>query len=81
MNIYVGNLSPGTSESELRQAFTNFGDVGKISMDEHKRENNAYSFCFVEMPLNEHAAVAIVQLNGKEMGGNLLTVVESGIKI
>jgi RNA recognition motif-containing protein len=81
VNIYVGNLSPKTSEWQLRKAFARYGKVGKIAMDEQPRDGDAYSFCFVEMPFDNQASVAIRELNGEKLGGYALTIKESGVGI
>ncbi len=81
MNIYVGNLSPKTSEWQLRKAFERYGKVGKISMDTNPVEKATYRFCFVEMPFDNQASVAIKELNGKNLGSSPLTVVESGVTV
>ena len=81
MNIYVGNLSPKTSEWQLRKAFARYGKVGSISMDEPPRDGDVYGFCFVEMPFDNQASVAIRELNGEKLGGNALIIRESGVSI
>ena len=81
MNIYVGNLSPRTSEGQLRKAFDRYGKIGKISIDEQPRDSAAYGFCFVEMPFDNQASTAIRELNGKKLNGNALRVKESGVII
>jgi len=81
MNIYVGNLSPRTLKWHLRRMFRRYGAVGNISMDKRPGNGNPYNFCFVEMPMDDQASLAIKELNGKKMGGYLLTVKESGVSI
>lgn len=81
MNIYVGNLSPKTSESQLRKAFERYGKVGKISIDKKHQDPATYNFCFVEMPLSDEAAVAIRELNGKKLGESTLTIIGSGVSV
>lgn len=81
MNLYVGNLSPKTSESQLRKAFARFGTVGQISLHEPPADSDAYRFCFVEMPVDSQASVAISALSGEKMDGSLLTIKESGVSI
>ncbi|MDH3892418.1 MAG: RNA-binding protein [candidate division Zixibacteria bacterium] len=81
MNIYVGNLSPKTSDQQLRKAFEMYGKVDKVSLDSKPRNDDAYGFCFVEMPFENQASRAIKQLHGKMMGGASLTVKESGVSI
>lgn len=81
MNIYVGNLSPRTSARQLRKAFEVYGKVDKISIDEKPRNDDAYGFCFVEMPFDNQASRAISELNGKMLGGCTLNIKESGVSI
>jgi RNA recognition motif-containing protein len=77
VNIYVGNLSPRTSESHIREAFARFGKVGKISMAAETSVTNSFGYCFVEMPFAYQATVAIRELNGKLLGENPLNISES----
>ena len=79
MNIYVGNLSPRTSVSQLRKAFEMYGTVDIVSLDARPRDDDAYGFCFVSMPLADQASRAIEQLHGQMPSGNSLTVRESGL--
>ena len=79
MNIYVGNLSPKTSELQVRKAFEMYGKVDKISLESKPRDDDAYGFCFVEMPFENQASRAIKQLHGKMLGGCTLTIKESGV--
>ncbi|MFH2049409.1 MAG: RNA-binding protein [bacterium] len=81
MNIYVGNMSPKTTEWQLRREFDRYGKVGKISMDKHSNDENAYSSCFVEMPFDTQATVAIRELNGKILSGFTLNIKESGVSL
>jgi RNA recognition motif-containing protein len=77
MNIYVGNLSYGMTEDELRDAFAAYGDVtsAKILMD--RETGRSRGFAFVEMPNKSEGEAAIAQLNGKELGGRALRVNEA----
>jgi RNA recognition motif-containing protein len=77
MNIYVRNLSPETSRSELLGCFETFGKVTDVTISTYKVEGVSRSSGFVEMPSHEHALAAIAGLQGKELGGNLLKI-ESG---
>jgi RNA recognition motif-containing protein len=81
MNIYVGNLSPIVSESQLRKTFEMYGKVDKVSLNNKERGKAAYNFCFIEMPFAEQASRAITQLHGKVLSGQSLTVRESGVSV
>ena len=74
MNIYVGNLSWGTSEEDLQKAFGTFGQVQSVSIVKDKFSGESRGFGFVEMPDTTEADQAISSLNGTDMGGRNLTV-------
>ncbi|MBI3359509.1 MAG: RNA-binding protein [Chloroflexi bacterium] len=77
MNIYVGNLSRETTESELRTAFEAFGQVTSAAIIKDKYSGESRGFGFVEMPNRPEAQAAITGLNGKPLGGRTLTVNEA----
>jgi RNA recognition motif-containing protein len=77
MNIYVGNLSYGMSEAELRDAFAAFGDVSSVKILMDRETGRSRGFAFVEMPNQHEAQSAITQLNGKELGGRALRINEA----
>jgi RNA recognition motif-containing protein len=77
MNIYVGNLSYGMSEDELRDAFGAFGEVSSVKILMDRETGRSRGFGFVEMPNNSEAETAIAQLNGKDVGGRALRINEA----
>lgn len=77
MNIYVGNLSYGMSEDELRDAFGAFGQVSTVKILMDRETGRSRGFGFVEMPNKNEAETAIVQLNGKDVGGRALRINEA----
>jgi RNA recognition motif-containing protein len=77
MNIYVGNLSYGMTEAELREAFGSFGEVSSVKILMDRDTGRSRGFGFVEMPNQGEAEAAIAQLNGKEMGGRALRINEA----
>ena len=74
MNIYVSNLSFHTSEADLKDLFSKFGNVtsAKIIMD--RETNRSRGFAFVEMPSEEEGNAALSGLNQKEIEGRPLSV-------
>ncbi len=76
-NIYVGNLSYGTSDADLEQLFTEFGQVtsAKVIMD--RETGRSKGFGFVEMASDDDASQAIEALNGKDLDGRGLKVNEA----
>ncbi len=77
MNIYVGNLAYGTGEEELRNAFSQYGEVSSAAVIKDKFTGESRGFGFVEMPSSEEAKAAIAALNGKDVGGRTLRVSEA----
>jgi RNA recognition motif-containing protein len=77
MNIYVGNLSYGMSEDELRDAFAAFGEVSSVKILMDRETGRSRGFGFVEMPNKNEAETAIAQLNGKDVGGRALRINEA----
>ena len=63
MNIYVGNLSYGVTEDELREAFGAYGEISSVSLISYKFSGQSKGFGFVEMPNNSEADAAIKALN------------------
>ena len=76
MNIYVGNLPFATTEEELKDIFSEFGEVdsAKIIMD--RETGRSKGFGFVEMSDNS-AKKAIADLDGTEVNGKNITVNEA----
>ncbi len=77
MNLYIGNLSWGTSEADLQQLFEAYGEVSSCKIVTDKMTNRSKGFGFVEMPNNDEANAAINALNGKDVGGRNISVNEA----
>src|SRR5437868_9131213 len=76
-NLFVGNMSFHTTESELTELFKPFGQVGRVNLVKDRETGRARGFAFVEMPNDEEAAKAIAGLDGKQVGGRNLKVNEA----
>ncbi len=63
MNIYVGNLAYTVVESDLQEAFSEFGEVSSVRLVSDKFSGKSKGFGFVEMQSNEEAEAAIAALN------------------
>src|SRR5918912_3917112 len=75
--LYVGNLNFRTTSDELREIFSQAGEVENATVVEDRDTGRSRGFGFVEMATAEGAAAAIEQFNGKEFGGRALTVNEA----
>jgi RNA recognition motif-containing protein len=76
-NLFVGNLSFQTKESDLTALFHGFGQVTRVHVAVDRETGRARGFAFVEMPNDEEAAKAIAALNGKEVDGRAIKVNEA----
>jgi RNA recognition motif-containing protein len=81
MNIYVGNLAPEVTETELTNAFKAFGQVKSAQVMRELFSGASKGFGFVEMPGKQHSLDAIAGLNGKEFHGRPLRVNEARPKV
>ena len=77
MNIYVGNLLFDVAESDLREAFEQFGAVTEVRLIMDKFSGKSKGFCFIEMPNKDEAQKAIDEMNGKEFMGREIKASET----
>lgn len=77
MNLYVSNLSYTLTDDELRAAFEAFGDVSSARVILDRESGRSRGFGFVEMPNNTQATAAIEGMNGAEVGGRPIKVIEA----
>jgi cold-inducible RNA-binding protein len=76
-NLFVGNMSFQTTESDLRALFEPFGQITRVHAAMDRETGRARGFAFVEMANDDEAAKAIAALDGKEVGGRNLKVNEA----
>jgi RNA recognition motif-containing protein len=76
-NLFVGNMSIQTTESDLQTLFQPFGQVTRIHIVMDRETGRARGFAFVEMPNDDEATKAIAALDGKDFGGRNLKVNEA----
>ncbi|MFZ0791707.1 MAG: RNA-binding protein [Chromatiaceae bacterium] len=74
MNIYVGNLPYSVTDADLRETFSQYGDVSNVQLISDKFTGESKGFGFVEMDNNSQADAAIKALNGTAMKGRNITV-------
>ncbi|MHB0956799.1 MAG: RNA recognition motif domain-containing protein [Pirellulaceae bacterium] len=75
--VYVGNLSYGTTDSDLQGMFEEFGSVQSAQVIMDRESGRSKGFGFVEMSSDQEAQAAIDALNGKDVDGRALTVNEA----
>jgi RNA recognition motif-containing protein len=74
MKVYVGNLSPESTEQELRDLGSPFGKLESVALIMDKATGKAKGFGFLEYGADAEGNAAISGLSGKEVGGKALTV-------
>ena len=74
MNMYIGNLAHDVTENDLKNAFSEFGEVSSVKIITDKFSGRNKGFGFVEMPDNSEADQAIKALNGKVLNGRSIKV-------
>ena len=74
MNIYISNLSYGTSEASLSDLFAEYGEVTSAKIITDRETGRSRGFGFVEMPNDAEGQKAIDELNGTDFEGKTITV-------
>ena len=76
--LFVGNLSFGVTEDQLRTLFEEGGrQVTSITIVVDRDTGRPRGFGFVDMGSDSDAEAAIRSLNGRDLGGRALTVNEA----
>ena len=75
--LYVGNLSYNTNEDQLKELFSQAGEVASVTVIIDKMTGRARGFGFVEMADEAGAQKAVESLNGYEMDGRKIVVNEA----
>ena len=75
--LFVGNLTYSTTESELRALFEKYGRVSSVRLPTDQGTGKVRGFAFVTMPRMEDAEEAATRLNGVYVAGRPLVVNEA----
>src|SRR3954452_25613327 len=75
--LYVGNLPYSVRDSDLEQAFGQFGAVTSAKVMMERETGRSKGFGFVEMGSDAEAQAAITGMNGQPMGGRSIVVNEA----
>jgi cold-inducible RNA-binding protein len=73
-NLYVGNLTFGTTSSDLQNLFAQHGEVTKAQVITDRDTGRSRGFGFVEMASSDAAKAAVEALDGHNLDGRALTV-------
>ena len=75
--VYVANISFNATEQDIKDLFSDYGEVVSVKMITDKFTGQSKGFGFVEMGSEEDEKKAISELNGKPFMGKTLTVAEA----
>lgn len=75
--LYVGNLPYSYRDSDMEQAFAQYGTVTSAKVMMERDTGRSKGFGFVEMSSPAEAQAAIEGMNGQQIGGRGLVVNEA----
>jgi RNA recognition motif-containing protein len=75
--LYVGNLSYSVTEEQVRELFSQAGEVDSVALITDRETGRAKGFGFVEMNTEEGSKEAIRRFNGYTLDNRNLTVNEA----
>jgi cold-inducible RNA-binding protein len=75
--LYVGNLPYSVRDSDLEQAFSQFGAVTSAKVMMERETGRSKGFGFVEMGSDAEPQAAIQGMNGQPLGGRSVVVNEA----
>lgn len=77
MNIYVSNLSFNIQDEDLREFFSPYGEVTSSKIINDRETGRSRGFGFVEMSDDAASKKAISELDGSEIDGRNIKVMEA----
>lgn len=72
--LYVGNLSYNVTEEDLRELFSQAGEIKEVTLIMDRDTRRPKGFGFVEFVTQVDAEKAVRMFNGHELEGRALTV-------
>ena len=75
--IYVGNIPYNATEEDLRELFSECGEIESLKIMKDQFTGGSKGFGFIEMTDENDAKKAIATLQGRDLKGTSLTVAEA----
>jgi RNA recognition motif-containing protein len=72
--LYIGNLPYAATEEDIKNFFSQAGNVTSVALITDRATGRAKGFGFVEMATSEDAQKAISMFHGQDFMGRALTV-------
>ncbi len=77
IKLYVGNLPYSFGDNELRELFSQFGEISEANVIKDKYSGRSKGFGFVTFSEKSDGEKAISEMNDKEVQGRALKVNEA----
>ena len=74
MNIYISGLSYGTTDADLNELFSEYGEISSAKIISDRETGRSRGFGFVEMTDDAEGQKAIDELNGAEYDRKTISV-------
>ena len=71
--LYVGNFPFSVDEAQLRELFSDYGDISELAMITDRETGRSKGFAFITFA-TQQAAEKALELDGKDLGGRKLRV-------
>lgn len=71
--LYVGNLPYSVDDAQLRDIFSQYGDIDELALIMDRDTGRSKGFAFVTFATQQAAEKALAE-NGKDIGGRALRV-------
>ncbi len=75
--LFVGNIDWGTTDEDLQELFTKYGDIEECVIIKDKFSNRSKGFGFVTFANDDDADKAVAELNDHELKERKLVVNEA----
>jgi RNA recognition motif-containing protein len=77
MKLYVGNITYDATETDLEQAFSEFGEVVSVNILKDNQTGKPRGYGFVEMASDEECKAAMDAMDGVDFKGRNLKVAQA----
>jgi RNA recognition motif-containing protein len=74
MDIYVGQLPYGVDENDVKELFSEYGEIASVNLIIDRFSGRPKGFGFIEMPNNSEADTAVKALNKSMFKGREIKV-------
>ena len=75
--LFVGNLAPGITGTQLHEMFSTAGAVSSCRVIVDRSTGTSKGFAFIEMDTVEAASLATEKFNGQDLQGKMMKVNEA----